>query len=68
MEYGFRFCTTPCEANTKATTRLTGNSSHNRQRVKSTQKFPSVAASCRAMPRITAMASTMPTAADAKLW
>ena len=33
----------------------------------STQKFPSFSVSLRAMPRITAMASTMPTAAEAKL-
>ena len=38
------------------------------QRVKSTQKLPIVLDSFRAIPRITAMASAMPTPAEAKLW
>ena len=57
----------PCETNTIATKRHTGSSTHRKQRVISTQKFPMVFDSRRAIPRTTAMAITMPTAAEAKL-
>src|SRR5271168_967603 len=65
--YGCKFCTTPCDTNTRATTKHTGSSTHKKQRVKSTQKFPMVADSRRATPRISAMASAIPTDAEAKL-
>ena len=45
-----------------------GSSTHSVERVISTQKFPMVSFSVRAMPRMNAIASAMPTAADAKLW
>ena len=38
------------------------------QRVRSTQKLPSVLPLRRVKPRMTATASTMPTAAEVKLW
>ena len=49
-------------------TKLIGRRTHKNERVRSTQKFPMVLDSWRAMPRITAMASAMPTAAEKKLW
>ena len=45
-----------------------GSSTHSMARVMSTQKFPMVSFSVRAMPRMNAIASAIPTAADAKLW
>ena len=44
-----------------------GSSTHSVPRVRSTQKLPSVFISRRAMPRMNAIASAMPTAADQKL-
>ena len=68
VAYGFRFCTTPCEIRKSDPTRQTGSSTHKKQRVRSTQKFPMVPDSRRVIPRIRAIASAIPTAADAKLW
>src|SRR5207237_7295219 len=53
----------PWDTRTSAPTRQNGNSTQRRQRVASTQKFPRFSVSRRAMPRMTTMASTMPTAA-----
>ena len=45
-----------------------GNSTHRQERVMSTQKLPMVCIWRRAMPRINAIASAMPVAAEIKLW
>ena len=37
-------------------------------RTRSTQKLPTVSALCRAMPRTSAAAMAMPTAAEKKFW
>ena len=58
--YGFRFCTTPCDTKTRATTTQTGSRIQSRPRVVSTQKLPIVSCSRRAMPRMKATASAMP--------
>ena len=65
--YGRKFWITPCDTKNSATTRLTGSSTHRNALVVSTQKFPIVFDSRRDTPRISAMASAMPTAAEAKL-
>ena len=57
----------PCETKISAISRQAGSSTHNMERVISTQKLPMVDCSRRAMPRMTAMASAMPTAAETKL-
>src|ERR1035438_1361681 len=67
VAYGFSVCTTPCDIKSMETTRHIGRSTHRKHRVASTQKLPMVLDSRRAMPRITAMAKAMPTAAEAKL-
>ncbi len=67
VSYGRRFCTTPCETSASAKTVEIGSRTHRVPRVRSTQKLPSVFISVRAMPRIKAMASARPTAADQKL-
>ncbi len=67
VSYGRRFCTTPCETSTSANTIEIGRRIQSVPRVRSTQKFPSVFISRRAMPRIAAIASANPTAADQKL-
>ncbi len=51
----------------QAPTTQNGSSTHSVQRTKSTQKFPIVFISRRAMPRINAIASAMPVAAETKL-
>ena len=66
--YGLRFCTTPCDTSSSAPTMQNGSSTHSVARVMSTQKLPSVSRSRAAMPRMNAIASAMPTAADTKLW
>ena len=66
--YGRRFCTTPCETRNSAPTRQKGSSTHSEARTRSTQKLPSVSFSRCAMPRMNAIASAMPVAADTKLW
>ena len=45
-----------------------GSSTQSRPRTRSTQKLPSVSFSFWAMPRMKAIATAMPTAADTKLW
>src|ERR1700687_5620877 len=45
-----------------------GRRTHSVARVRSTQKLPIVLALARATPRMTAIASAMPVAAEAKLW
>ena len=45
-----------------------GSSTQSVARVMSTQKLPIVSFSFWAMPRMKAMATAMPTAADTKLW
>ena len=67
VSYGFRFCTTPCDTSTSAPTMQNGSSTHRQLRTRSTQKLPMVSISRRAMPRMKAMASAMPTAAETKL-
>ena len=64
--YGWKFWMTPCEQKTRAATKASGSSTYSVARVRSTQKFPIRSASCRANPRISAMATAMPAAADAK--
>ena len=67
VSYGLKFWITPCETNASAYTMHSGANTHNVPRVRSTQKLPSVFDSRRAIPRINAIASAMPTAADQKL-
>ena len=45
-----------------------GNSTQRQARTMSTQKLPMVCICRRAMPRMKAIASAMPTAAEMKLW
>ena len=45
-----------------------GSSTQSEQRTRSTQKLPIVSFSFCARPRMNAMATEMPTAADTKLW
>ncbi len=68
MSYGRRFCTTPCDTSASAPTMQNGSSTQSEQRTRSTQKLPIVSFSFCAMPRMKAMASAMPVAADTKLW
>ena len=51
-----------------ATSRESGSSTYSVPRTRSAQKFPSRPADRRAMPRTSATASAMPTAAEMKLW
>ena len=62
-----RFCTTPCETRNSAPTIEIGSSTQSEARTMSTQKLPMVSFSFCAMPRMKAMATAMPTAADTKL-
>ena len=61
-------CTTPWEASTSAPTIEIGSSTYSSARVRSCQKLPRPSAPARraAMPRISAIATTMPTAAETK--
>ena len=68
VDVGWKFWITPCDMRSVAATRQIGRSTHSVQRVRSTQKLPIVFALARAMPRMRAMASAMPTAAETKLW
>ena len=68
LSYGLRFCTTPCDTRKSAPTIEMGSSTHSEARTMSTQKFPMVSFSVWAMPRMKAIATAMPTAADTKLW
>ena len=67
VSYGLKFWIAPCDTSASAYTRQIGTSTHSVPRVRSTQKLPSVFDSCRETPRMNAMASAMPTAADQKL-
>ena len=51
-----------------ARTSESGSSTYSVPRTRSTQKLPSRPAERRAMPRTSATATAMPTAADMKLW
>ena len=68
LSYGRRFWTTPCDTSTSAPTMQNGSSTQSEQRTRSTQKLPSVSFSFCAMPRMNAIASAMPVAAETKLW
>ena len=57
----------PRAMNTSPTTIEIGRRMYSTQRVRSTQKLPSVRAERRAKPRISTIASTMPVAAETKL-
>ena len=62
-------CTTPCVSSNVATIRLSGRRIRTTPRTRSTQKLPSWPLARRSMmPRITAIATAIPTAADAKFW
>ena len=65
--YADRFCGTPCHTMTRPTTMQIGSSRYNTQRVRSTQKLPTLFADRRENPRISASASAMPVAALRKL-
>ncbi len=67
LSYGLRFCTTPCDTRNSAPTIEIGSSTQRDARVMSTQKLPMVSFSFWAMPRMNAMATAMPAAADTKL-
>jgi hypothetical protein len=66
--YGLRFCTTPCDTSSSAPTMQNGSSTQSAARVMSTQKLPRESLSRLAIPRMKAIASAMPVAADTKLW
>ena len=67
VSYGRRFWATPCDTSTSAPGRQKGKRTHNDERTRSTQKFPMVCICRRAMPRMKAIASAMPVAAEMKL-
>ena len=58
----------PWDTRKSAPATAIGSSTHSVARTMSTQKFPMVGFSCWAMPRMKAMATAMPAAADTKLW
>ena len=62
------FCGTPCQTRKSALTNASGSSTYKVQRVRSTQKLPTVLPDARAKARISAMTSAMPVAADTKFW
>jgi hypothetical protein len=68
LSYGRKFWTTPCETRNSDPTIAIGSSTHSDARTMSTQKLPIVSCSFCAMPRMNAIATAMPTAADTKLW
>ncbi len=61
-----KFCTTPIATRTRPPTIAIGSRIRSTVRVRSTQKLPSRSVLARAKPRISAIATTMPTAADRK--
>jgi hypothetical protein len=61
-----RFWMTPVAMSTTANTSDSGSSTRTTPRVRSTQKLPSVPVRCRAKPRMSAIATAMPTAAERK--
>ena len=63
-----RFWTTPCDIRTTANTRLSGSRMRSSVRTRSTQKLPRLRVPVRVMPRISAITTTMPAAADTKFW
>ena len=67
VSYGLKFCTTPCETKSSAIDNADRQQHPENARVRSTQKLPMVSFSRREMPRMKAIASAMPTAAEAKL-
>ena len=66
--YFAKFWMAPCCTRMSATTSESGSSTYSVPRTRSTQKLPILPALLRAMPRTSATAQAMPTAADAKLW
>ena len=66
--YGRKFWMAPCWIRISATSSESGSSTYRVPRTRSAQKFPSRPADRRAMPRTSATASAMPTAAEMKLW
>jgi len=67
VSYGLKFWIAPCDTSASEYTMQMGASTHSVPRVRSTQKLPSVLLSRREMPRMNAIASAMPVAADQKL-
>ncbi|MNR50484.1 hypothetical protein D3C85_1700070 [compost metagenome] len=63
---GQKFCTTPPKTITTAATNAIGSRIRNDVRVRSTQKLPSRCVLARAMPRMRATTTTIPTAAERK--
>ena len=63
-----RFCTTPPARSTTAATAASGRRMRVVPRTRSTQKLPMRSVSCRAMPRISAIATARPVAAETKFW
>ena len=61
-----RFCTMPAAMKTTVPITATGSSTRSTIRVRSTQKLPRRSVLVRAIPRITATAIAIPTAADTK--
>ena len=59
-------CTTPCETSRTASTSESGTSTYSVPRTRSAQKLPMVPLAERAMPRTSATATAMPTAAETK--
>ena len=59
---------TPCCAIISASSSESGSRTYSVPRTRSTQKLPSRPADRRAIPRTSATASAIPTAAEAKLW
>jgi hypothetical protein len=64
--YGPMFWGTPCETRKSAPMNASGSSTYKVHRVRSTQKLPTVLPEVRAKPRISAMASATPVAAETK--
>jgi hypothetical protein len=61
-----KLCTTPWETSTSVPMIESGSRMYSSDRVRSTQKFPSLVVSRRANPRMTAARTAMPTAAETK--
>jgi hypothetical protein len=66
--YGDSVWMTPCETRNSAPTTLIGSRMYSSVRIRSAQKLPSVFPLRRAIPRITAATTAMPTAAETKFW
>jgi hypothetical protein len=61
-----KFCTTPWETSSSVPITDSGSRIYSSDRVRSTQKLPSLVVSRRAKPRMTAASTAMPTAAETK--